>query len=98
VARVDCDCTHLRQVMINYEEKDKMLQDNADDLADLFCELTRRLFFNCPLSRLYQLGEEDLSKKEVADRLTTMSCWLQMLVVGRLKKSRGSGWIGIEYL
>lgn len=34
-----------------------MLLDNINDLADLFCELTKRLFFNCPLTRLYQLGE-----------------------------------------
>ena len=57
MARLDCDASHLKQVMINYEDKDKMLQDNAEDLADLFCELTSRLFLNSPLSRFYQLGE-----------------------------------------
>jgi hypothetical protein len=92
---LDCDPTHLRQIYINYEEKDKIIQDNKEDIADLFCELTKRVFFNCPLSRLYMLGEEDIAKKDVADRLTTISCWLQNLVISRLKKSRGSGWAGI---
>lgn len=37
--------------------------DNVEDLAELFCQLSRKIFINCPLTRFYQTGDEDMSKK-----------------------------------
>ena len=53
---LECDVSHLRQIYKNYEEKDKLTKDSIKDIADVFCELSRRSFVNCPLSRFYQTG------------------------------------------
>lgn len=53
---------------------------------------------NCPLSRFYQTGEEDIKKEEIGERFTTISCWLMTLVLKKTRNAWNQGWGAIDYL